>query len=809
MKKPSSYNLGTTITAGGPLKIPKIGGTDKGTFTVTYTLGRARLGTSSTNLLMPTDAERAGDFSGYVGSNGLPIQLYDPSGHPYAGNIIPATSINPIAAALLKYYPEPNFTGNTRYNYATSVTSHRSSDNINLRLNYTFNTKNQVNGSLQYQRSSNINPNVFGFVDNGTNNGVNASAGYIYHFTTRLIATTRYSYSKNTVLGTPYFANLTNVEGQLGILGTEQSPQNWGPPSISLSGGGFQGLSDGVESYTHPQTSAVGESLLWVHTTHEFTFGGDYSRRQNNLLQQANPRGTYSFNGSATGLLEANGTVTPGSGLDLADFLLGVPTTSTIAFGNADKYFRSSVYDMFINDQWRISTRLSLQLGVRWDYQAPTTEKYNRIANLDISPDFSKSQAVLPGMNGPVTQMPYSDSLLNSQKTDVSPRIGFAWKPFAKRSTVVRGGWGLGYTPSVYQNLATNSATSLGTQAPFAKSFSLRDSPTCALTLQGGFSTQTLNACNATNQATNTFAVNPNLRIPYSQTWQLAVQQNLKWSLVSTLTYIGTKGTGLTQTFYPNAGPYGGTLAQYPYLANPGGYLYETTNGNSHYNSIQAQLQRRSRAGFSGNLTFAYTKATDDSGLAQNWLNPTAEEAPSSGVTAETLSGMVTYSTGVGSRGGGLINGWKGVLIKDWTINTQVNLGSGQPFTPSTSLLATSLNSTSSRVSIRPDYTGAPFFLNGALNPAAFALPAAGEWGNLGRNSLTGPYTFTMNASANRTFRIGDRKSVTFSLRASNPLNHFVVTNWNSLVSQQNLQFGQPTAYSAPRSVTANVRISF
>ena len=95
------------------------------------------------------------------------------------------------------------------------------------------------------------------------------------------------------------------------------------------------------------------------------------------------------------------------------------------------------------------------------------------------------------------------------------------------------------------------------------------------------------------------------------------------------------------------------------------------------------------------------------------------------------------------------------------------------------------------------------------LNAAAFALPANGQWGDLGRNSLTGPYTFTMFGTAQRTFRLGDRKSATFSLRASNPLNHFVVTRWNSLISTQNTQFGEPGAFTAPRSVTANIRISF
>jgi hypothetical protein len=172
---------------------------------------------------------------------------------------------------------------------------------------------------------------------------------------------------------------------------------------------------------------------------------------------------------------------------------------------------------------------------------------------------------------------------------------------------------------------------------------------------------------------------------------------------------------------------------------------------------------------------------------------------------------MLNYSTGVGTRGGGLVSGWKGVLIKDWTIMTMISLGSGAPITPTVSGATVFANTNSASISIRPDGTGQPFFLDGRLNAAAFVAPPNGQWGALGRDFLTGPAQFTTSATANRTFRVGDRKNLTFSLRASNPLNHFVVTSWNTAFSAQNLEFGLPTqsGYSAPRMVTANVRINF
>lgn len=704
-----------------------------------------------------------------------------------------------------------------------------------------------MNGGIQWQRQDTLTPSVFSTVipawqDTSTNSGVVANASYIYHFTTRLIATTQYSYSKNTQLQTPYFANSTNVEGALGILGTDQSPIDWGPPGLSFNSSGILGLSASKPSYSHPQTSAIGERVLWVHGAHEVTFGGDFSRREANTLSQNNPRGSYSFTGAATAL---NGLASnTGTGFDFADFLLGSPTTMSINVANSlngaeaaqlstatgsaltnlqaiqntpsggDRYLRTSVYDAYVSDQWRLTPRISVTLGVRWDYQAPTTELYNRLATIDLPANFQIPTAiytsalasptglsVVAGQTGPITGLNYSDSMLNGQKTDISPRFGLAFKPWSKHSTVFRGGWGLYYSPSVYSSLVGQ----LDAQTPFGTAYNLQN--TCGATIQNALSLSALTSlgCVARNEATTTNAINPNFRVGYTQNWQMSVQQNLMANTVATVTYIGVKGTALPQSFYPNSFAYGGSQNCPTGETCPAGYTYQTSNGNSTDEQLILQMMRRLRSGLGGMVSYSLNKAIDDvGGVAQNWQDLSAERARTAGIPNQTANFSLQYSTGVGARGGALVNGWKGVLFKDWTVMPGVTLASGSPITITAN--GYTLGGTAS-VGERASYVGGPAFIDGVLNPAAFRAPLAGTFGNLGRDVFNGPAQFSTNLNANRTFRLADRKNLTFSVQMQNPLNHPVVTGWYTSLGSN--QFGSVSSYGGMRTISANMRFNF
>ncbi len=227
--KPATAVARFTASTGGPLKIPHLLSGDKTTFFLNYQLTRGRNGSTS-SLLVPTAAERQGDFSQALNATtGLPVTIFDPTtGNPFPGNVIPQNRISSQAAGLLNYYPLPNLFGNSRYNYQVPLVSTTNQDNVNLRIMQTINAKNQVNGGVGYQRANGVLPNPFGYSDTSAQSAVNANASYIRHFTSRVIDTLTYTFSRNTQSTTPYFADRTNVSGALGITGNDQDPNFWG-----------------------------------------------------------------------------------------------------------------------------------------------------------------------------------------------------------------------------------------------------------------------------------------------------------------------------------------------------------------------------------------------------------------------------------------------------------------------------------------------------------------------------------------------------------------------------------------------------
>uniref|UniRef100_Q01XU2 TonB-dependent transporter Oar-like beta-barrel domain-containing protein n=1 Tax=Solibacter usitatus (strain Ellin6076) TaxID=234267 RepID=Q01XU2_SOLUE len=787
--KPAYAKARANMTFGGPLKIPKLLSGQKGQFNINYSLGRTRNGTTSTNTV-PTLLERSGDFSQSIGAQG-PVTIFDPlTGNPFPGNVIPQNRMNSASLGLLKYYPLPNSPG-YKYNYQAPITTIQNSDNLNARLNQTLNTKNRINGGIGYMGSNNTTPNIYNFVDTGTARNINTNVAWGHNFSTRLINNLRYTFSRSRNSGIPFFAYQQNVAAELGILGTSQAPQNWGPPNLSFTN--YTALTDGTSSLTRNQTSAVGDSLIWVHGVHNMTFGADYRRQQINRASDPNARGQYTFTGLSTASL-ANGVPVSGTGFDFASFLLGAPDTSALRYGNSNLYFRTHAYDVYATDDWRLSQKLSINFGLRWDYASPITELYNKLVDLDVAPGYAAIAQVLPGQVAPYSGA-LPASLVRPDRNNISPRIGFAWRPIPKHSMVIRGGYGTYYNTSVYNTMANNMAQ----QPPYAQSFSVSNSPLNPLTMQTGF------LAPVTNSLTNTYAVDPNYLIGYAQMWQIAIQNDLGHSLVGTITYNGTKGTHLDQTILPNSAPSGAK-------ANglPSGYLFEQSNGNSIYQGVSAQLQRRFRNGISANAVYTYSKALDNAVQAQNYLDTAAERARSNTNRTHVLNFNWQYSTGVGRTGATMVNGWKGALVKDWTFTNSISLSSGLPLTPTVGGIRSTTTGTGITGSLRASATGLP--VNDApagepFNFAAFTLPAAGEWGNAGRNTITGPVQFGLNASLGRVFRIGERKSIDLRFDATNALNHVTFRSFNTTIGSNNL--GLLAGASNMRSMLATLRFRF
>jgi hypothetical protein len=740
-------------------------------FTLDFNLSRNRTGTNSQPVKVPTALERSGNFS----QSGA--ALLDPfTGLPFPGNIIPANRIDSSAASLLSYYPLPNlFTA--AQNYQTSWAGSNNSNTLNSRLsNIRIGAKDRLNFNLGYQGSSTRTPNLFEFVDTGSNRAISTGLGWSHTIDAQVTNNLQFSFSRQRQQQLPFFAGLENVAGSLGINGTSQNPLNWGPPNLGFNN--YATLSDGNASLNRNQTASAGNTLSWVRGTHNFTFGGDYRRQQFNQFADANGRGSFTFNGSATGY-------------DLADFLLGLPTTSSIRYGNPDKYLRANGYDAYINDDWRIRPSFSIILGLRWDYGTPVTEKYGRLVNLDFGPAYS-TVALVQG-----------NSLLNSDRNNFSPRLGFAWRARSGHSLVLRGGYGLYYNTSVYNSIASN----LAQQPPFAQTVNASTSAAQVLTIQNGFIPSTAQG------VANTYAIDPNYRIGYAQSWSFTVQSDLKFGLFGTAGYLGTKGTRLDQQFLPNSVAPGLPESIYPH-----GFIYETSNGNSIYHAAQFQLNRRMRSGLMANASYQFSKSIDNAGtggrgqggtpVAQNWLDLAAERGLSSFDARHNLNVQFMYSTGMGRSGGSLLSGWRGTLLKDWNLMSNINLHSGNPLTATIGGIGSQVSGTAVSGTVRADATGLPVSASGLLfNTAAFVAPAAGLWGTAGRNTIPGPAVFSLNGSVGRVFRFGERRSVDLQLQAQNILNRVTITNWGATIGSAN--YGLATAASGMRKMTASVRFRF
>ena len=788
--KPDYGDVQVLGTFAGPLRIPRLLRNGPTLF-----LGYQRMvnhSASTQSALVPTLLERAGNFSQTRDAVGRPIQIVSPAtGLPFSGNVIPQEQISPQAASLLSYYPRPNVDASGRFNYQAPVLVSTHQDSVQSRFTQVLNGRNQAFGTLAYQRTTTDAANLFGFVDSTRVSGLDATGNWSHRFSQFLSLRLRYQFTRLTTGVTPYFANRTNVSGEAGITGNNQDAINWGPPNLIFSSG-VAGLASAQHAVNSNQTNAWGGESVWSHGRHNVTFGGDVRRQHWNVRSQQDARGTFAFTGAATGS-------------DLADFLLGIPHASSIAFGNPDKYLRASAYDAYMTDDWRLSPGFTLNAGIRWEYEAPITEQFGRLANLDVTPGFTKIRPVEANDPvGPLTGQRYPTSLVRPDKRGFQPRVGIAVRPVPGSSLVIRAGYGVYRNTSVYQPIAMLMAQ----QSQLSKTLSVENSVANPITLANGFIV-------STTSASNTFAVDPDFRVGYAQNWQILVQRDLPASLTMTATYLGTKGSRLMQELLPNTYPAG---AVNPCPACTAGFVYLTSNGRSNRQAGQLQLRRRLRNGLTATAQYTLSKATDDSGaftgvslsgaaIAQDWLNLDAELGPSNFDQRHVLTAQFEYTTGMGIGGGALMNGVKGSLLKGWTFTTQLTAGSGLPLTP---VYLTSVTGTGVTGTIRADVTGAPVDAAPAgfyVNPSAYTAPALGRWGSAGRNSIRGPAQFSLNAGIARTFLVGDRLNLDWRVDATNLLNRVTYASVNTIVGSP--QFGLPTVANPMRKVQSSLRLRF
>ncbi|MBS1872053.1 MAG: TonB-dependent receptor [Acidobacteria bacterium] len=804
--KPGYAQERFSVQIGGPLMIPKLFRAQNTTFNFNYTGNRAdnltnRVGT------VPSALERAGDFS----QSGAAV--YDPNtGNPFPGNQVPLSRISPIAVGLLKYFPNPNQAGSCttaslacvaqNYQYTTTVPNH--SDNLGLRIGQSIGRRDRLALNFQMQNRSGLNAQMFGFLDDSNGKGVSSSLNWVHTFAPRVFNIANVSFNHNRTDSLPFFSNSTNVAAALGIAGASGDPLNYGPPNLSFTN--YASLTDGSPSFNRQEAYTVTDAATWMRGNQSYSFGVMWTHRLNNVKTDANGRGTFNFTGLATSLLNSGGQPVTGTGYDFADFLLGFPNSASIRYGDTSTYFRSSDYAFFGQDDWRMRPNLTVNFGLRYEFYGVPFEKYGREANLDIAPGFTAVAQTYTGQPGPYTGA-FPKGLVNADRNNFAPRIGIAWKPWKDGKTTVRTGYGWYYNGAVYNGFARN----LSAQPPFASSNSVITSSGGYLTLADG-----LTVTPTGKTVTNTWAIDRFYRIPYAQSWNLTIQQDLPWRLVLQAGYLGTKGTRLDTQRLPNRAAPGSPLTaeERRIIGNATGFTWEDSDANSIYHAARFTLVRRFSRGVSFNLNYLFAKSIDDTstfggGVAQNDLDIRAERSLSNFDRRHTFNASYVLTSPFGHNSKLLAeHKLASKLLEDWTLNGGITAQTGTPLNPKVAGTLSDSAGTGATGTTRPNATGLAVDAGtGFFNTSAFALPAAGFFGNAGRNTIPGPGMVALNASFGRGFGLGERRNLEFRMDANNVLNHVNISSVGATLNSNT--YGLPLTAGAMRSLSLTARFRF
>lgn len=803
MQKSSYSQIRYGVSLGGTLKIPGLLTSDSGMFFLNY--GGARSQSPYTSFaVMPDEAVRTGDLS----SMSATTTIYDPlSGAPFAGNAIPASRISSAASGLLKLIPNANQAGQVQnYRIVTSMPS--DSDNVSLRLSQSIGNKDRFSFNTSWQQRSGESVQLYGFRDSSEGSGMNYDFTWNHTYSSRLILNLRASYNRNRNAVIPYFAYGEDISGNLGITGNSREAVNYGPPNLSFTN--YGDLTDSGHNLRRVHTFVYGGGLTSLIGNHSIRSGIEVKRSRLNTVAESDPRGTFTFTGLATSLLDSSGSAVSGTGYDFADFLLGYPQTSSIRYLGADVYLRATSFAGYLQDDWRVNSRLSLSLGVRYEFFPPYTEKYNRMANIVANAAFTEVTVVSPGETNPYTNQIVSAGMVDSDKNNFSPRLGLAWKPRANGKTVVRAGYSLFHDGSVFSRVPS----ALASQPPYAVTSTFNTSLSNVLTLANGFSGS------STKTVTNTYAVNTHYVVPYAQTWSLSIQRTLGKGYTLETGYLGTKGTKLVISRLPNRAPTGSTgdSEDNRVISNAVGFTYESPEGNSIYHAGQIRLNKRMRRGLSVMALYTFSKSIDNAStfggagnvVAQDDSNLSAERALSSFDRRHTLSLNGMYSSPVtGTRTRNLPR-WAVATLRDWSAMMGITAQTGTPYTARVLGTASDAGGTGAVGSARADATGlAVDSGTGYFNLAAFSVPSSNSYGNAARNTIPGQPMVSVNANLGRGFQLGKetRRQIEFRASANNLLNHPNITGLGTVVNSVN--YGLATSVGNMRTVTMSLRLRF
>jgi hypothetical protein len=681
-----------------------------------------------------------------------------------------------LGVSLASFYPQATLVTPTGQapgnNYSFSQSGSEQMNEVAVRVDHAVSANDSIYANYNFfddptfiptNNQCNSNNYIPGF---GCRDGLTVQLAVIsetHVFTPNLLNEVRLNYERFRQSGVQQDINADFA----GIPGASAGNfhNNTGVPNTSVTGFGGLGGATNMPQQRFDNTYQIIDSVTYARGQHTIKVGADLRRADSIDATVYNGRGLLSFKGWSS-------SDTYSSGYSFADILLGLPSTTTLEPGAPTMRPYHNDISFFGQDDWRYRPYLTLNLGLRWEYDSPLRDYENNLSGFDAS----DGTIAWAGHNGA------SNELYKRDLNNFSPRLGFSWQPYKKSSTVIRGGFGILYDVPVLLQQFVNVLS----QYPIRNPQSFTATTANPINLGNAFP-----AANAPGSRTAT-GIDPSYVTPYVSEWSLGMQQALSKAALFELTYVGSKGTKLPSEININQAALGlgSENSRRPYQASYSGLsfgnvTYLQTAGNSYYHALQAKLQQNYLDGLSYLVAYTYGRSIDEGaggsdsssdsskGLPQNSYAPRGERGLSDFDVRHRLVVSPIYDLPFGNNGKYLTTGWLSHLSSYWQISGIVQWQTGRPFTVyyGTDNSNTGENSDRPNVASNPN-SHAPHSVAAWFNTSAFIAAPAGTFGNESRNAVEGPGYVNVDAAIARSFPIRDDIKLNFRAESFNLANH-------------------------------------
>lgn len=764
---------------------------------------------------VPTEAFRSGDLSA------SPTPIYDPNtGNPdgtgrtqFQNNQIQKNRISQVAQNILALIPLPNVAGaGATSNYQVNTGFRQDTNTFDIKLDQQLRQEDHLTYRYSWQHTDTVQDPAFGVAGggpgssggNGTNHVYNTAAEYTHIFSPVLFTDARIGvdHYRNSVRQSDYGTDASTLAG---IPGVNVDAFTSGLASITINGG----YSSPIVGYNSGYPWDRGETNIdfantWTRILgqHSLKFGVEVRRVRDDLTQgdTYGPRGAFTFADGQTAL-NAPGSQTS-YGNDFASFLLDLPNSVGRDVNVNDASWRQTLYFGYIQDTYQAAHNLTLTYGMRWELYPPATPKKTG----GFSQYMPATNSLEVAGYGAIPK----DLGLSLNARDFEPRVGFAWRVNSK--TVLRGGYGISYTPFQDVNYAFNYP--VRQNVSFNPTSSYVPSPATMATGFPAAPTPTIPTDGIITNATTTsqwYVVNTSYKDPNVQSWNLTLEDNITAGWVASVAYVGNVGRQIPSNYNLNAGVVAGAgAAGQPEYKSFGRTAATDLLGKgtaSNYNALQARLTHNYSNGLSVTAGYAYQKAlgfiSTEGAMAyfNFYLQPSRDYAPLNWNRTQTFTGGYVYDLPFGNKGHYLRNGVAAKVLGDWQWSGLVTAGSGEPMfiTASSSQLNAPGNTQVPNL-VKPFHksyhigAGRQWF-----DPTSFAAPVGAVLGNLGKNVYSGPGYVTFDTTLRRDVPLTEKLTLQLRADAFNALNHPTFANPNT--DSTSTSFGQVTgtANSSPR----------